>query len=88
MSDFAKALSVSIAHDSTTSGNSGGNGTISWQLADIPVFDADVIPAGETLKLYYTVTLTDSQGATDTRNHRGRHHRHQRRCDGVGSQRR
>ena len=63
MSDFEKALSVAIAQDSTGT----GNGTISWQLADIPVFDADVIPAGETLKLYYTVTLTDSQGATDTK---------------------
>jgi len=63
MHDFEQALLVAIATDSTGT----GDGTISWQLKDLPVFDADFIPQGETLKLYYTVTVTDSQGTTDTK---------------------
>jgi hypothetical protein len=59
---FENALSVSIATDSTGT----GNGTINWQLADLPVYLADFIPDGETLTLTYTVTLTDSQSASTT----------------------
>ncbi|MDN3279522.1 FecR domain-containing protein, partial [Frankia sp. RB7] len=61
--DFlAGDLTVSIAsgHDST--GTSAG--TINWSLGDIPVYLADFIPKGEVLTLIYTVTVTDSQGAT------------------------
>jgi hypothetical protein len=63
MATFEQALSVAIANDSTGS----GNGTISWNLADLPVYLADFIPTGKTLTLIYTVTLTDSHGATDTK---------------------
>jgi len=59
---FEKALTASIATDSTGT----GDGTIHWQLADLPVYVADFIPKGETLTLTYTVTVTDSQGATST----------------------
>jgi hypothetical protein len=61
---FEAALSASIASDSTGS----GSGTISWKVADLPVFLADFIPKGETLTLTYTVTVTDSQNATATQN--------------------
>ncbi|WP_244659429.1 FecR domain-containing protein [Bradyrhizobium guangdongense] len=57
---FQSALSVAIAADST----GDGTGTINWSLADLPVYLADFIPKGEVLTLVYTVTLTDSQGAT------------------------
>ncbi len=63
MQAFEQALSVAIASDSTGS----SYGTISWQLAALPVYLADFIPAGEKLTLDYTITLTDSQGATDTK---------------------
>ena len=58
------ALTASIAagNDSTLT----GNGTINWNLAELPVYIADFLPKGETLTLTYTVTLTDSQGATTT----------------------
>ncbi len=59
---FEKALSVSIATDSTGT----GFGTINWKLADLPVYLADFIPNGETVTLTYAVTVTDSQGATAT----------------------
>ncbi|WP_342735344.1 VCBS domain-containing protein [Bradyrhizobium sp. B117] len=59
---FAKAMSVSIASGADSTGN--GTGTINWSLADLPVYLADFIPKGEVLTLVYTVTLTDSQGAT------------------------
>jgi len=57
-----KALTVSIAADSTGT----GFGTINWKLADLPVYLADFIPAGQTITLEYEVTVTDSQGATAT----------------------
>lgn len=59
---FAKAMSVSIAAGADSTGD--GTGTINWSLADLPVYLADFIPKGEVLTLVYTVTLTDSQGAT------------------------
>ncbi len=58
------ALSASIANDSTGT----GSGTIHWKLADLPVYIADFLTKGEVLTLTYTVTLTDSQGATTTEN--------------------
>jgi hypothetical protein len=63
MSVFAQALDVDVSTDSTGT----GNGKISWQLENLPVFLADFIPAGETLKLYYTIEVTDEHGSTDTK---------------------
>ncbi|MGE5157857.1 MAG: VCBS domain-containing protein, partial [Gemmatimonas sp.] len=57
---FEKALTASIELDSTNT----GTGTVDWQLAALPVYVADFIPKGQTLTLTYTVTVTDSQGAT------------------------
>jgi fibronectin-binding autotransporter adhesin len=59
---FEKALTASIAADSTGT----GFGTINWKLAELPVYLADFIPAGQTITLTYEVTVTDSQGATAT----------------------
>jgi fibronectin-binding autotransporter adhesin len=59
---FKNALTASIVADSTGT----GDGTIHWQLADLPAYLADFIPVGETLTLTYTVTVTDSQGTTST----------------------
>jgi fibronectin-binding autotransporter adhesin len=56
---FSNALTVSLATDSTGT----GNGVIDWQLEQLPVYLADFIPAGQTLTLTYTITVTDSQGA-------------------------
>ena len=63
MSVFEQALDVNVSTDSTGT----GNGEISWQLENLPVFLADFIPVGETLKLYYTIEVTDENGATDTK---------------------
>ena len=57
---FANAMSVALETDSTGT----GNGIVDWSLADLPVYLADFIPKGEVLTLTYTVTVTDSQGAT------------------------
>lgn len=59
---FQNAMSVAIAAGADSKGS--GTGTINWSLADLPVYLADFIPKGEVLTLVYTVTLTDSQGAT------------------------
>ena len=59
---FQTALSASIASDSTNS----GTGTIHWEFADLPVWVADFIPAGETVTLTYEVTVKDSQNTTST----------------------
>ncbi|WP_349631406.1 FecR domain-containing protein [Bradyrhizobium sp. BR 10289] len=59
---FQKAMSVAIAAGADSTGD--GTGTINWSLADLPVYLADFIPKGEVLTLVYTVTVTDSQGAT------------------------
>ena len=59
---FQSAMSVAIAAGADSTGD--GNGTINWSLADLPVYLADFIPEGAVLTLVYTVTLTDSQGAT------------------------
>ncbi len=64
MAAFEKALSATVAHDSTGT----GNGTIDWTLADLPVYLADFIPQGETLTLTYTVTVADEHNATSTQN--------------------
>jgi len=56
------ALLVSIKPGNDSTGT--GAGTIAWSLKDIPVYLADFIPKGEVLTLSYTVTVTDSQGAT------------------------
>ncbi|MBR0779437.1 VCBS domain-containing protein, partial [Bradyrhizobium diazoefficiens] len=58
---FQNAMSVAIATGDDSTGT--GAGTIDWSLADLPVYLADFIPAGETLTLVYTVTVTDSQNA-------------------------
>src|SRR5581483_8862273 len=63
MSFFEQALDVSVSTDSTGT----GDGEISWQLENLPVFLADFIPVGKTLKLYYTIEVTDENGATDTK---------------------
>ena len=57
------ALSAKLATDSTGT----GTGSVTWTLADLPAYVADFIPKGETLTLTYEVTVTDSQGATATR---------------------
>lgn len=59
---FQSAMSVAIAAGADSTGD--GTGTINWSLADLPVYLADFIPQGAVLTLVYTVTLTDSQGAT------------------------
>ena len=63
MTALENALEVFVQTDSTGT----GNGTIHWQLDDLPVYLADFIPAGQTLTLTYTITLMDSQGVTDTK---------------------
>jgi hypothetical protein len=55
---FKNALTVSLGSDSSST----GNGVIDWQLAQLPVYLADFIPAGQTLTLTYTITVTDSHG--------------------------
>lgn len=59
---FQSAMSVAIAAGADSTGD--GTGTINWSLADLPVYLADFIPEGAVFTLVYTVTLTDSQGAT------------------------
>lgn len=59
---FQSAMSVAIASGADSTGD--GTGTINWSLADLPVYLADFIPAGEVLTLTYTVTVKDAQGAT------------------------
>nr|WP_246504522.1 VCBS domain-containing protein [Bradyrhizobium agreste] len=59
---FQSAMSVAIAAGADSTGD--GTGTINWSLADLPVYLADFIPKGAVLTLVYTVTVTDSQGAT------------------------
>ena len=50
----------------TTDSTGTGAGTITWTLADISSYYADIVPDGETLTLTYTVTVKDSQGATSS----------------------
>ncbi|MBV9981890.1 FecR domain-containing protein, partial [Bradyrhizobium sp.] len=57
------ALTAKLAADSTGT----GTGSVTWTLADLPAYVADFIPKGETLTLTYEVTVTDSQGATSTK---------------------
>lgn len=59
---FQSAMSVAIAAGADSTGD--GTGVINWSLADLPVYLADFIPKNAVLTLVYTVTLTDSQGAT------------------------
>jgi fibronectin-binding autotransporter adhesin len=61
---FEQALTAQILAGNDSTGT--GAGTVSWQLADLPVYLADFIPVGETLTLTYTVTVTDSQKAVST----------------------
>ncbi|HKS20261.1 MAG TPA: VCBS domain-containing protein, partial [Bradyrhizobium sp.] len=56
---FEDALTITL-HDSTGS----GTGSIDWNLADLSAYLADFVPAGETLTLTYTVTVTDNHGVT------------------------
>ncbi|HET7889772.1 MAG TPA: FecR domain-containing protein, partial [Bradyrhizobium sp.] len=65
INELAAAMTVKIApgHDST----GVGFGSVDWTLADLEVYLADLVPAGETLVLTYEVTVTDSQGATSTK---------------------
>ena len=60
---LSAALSAKLASDSTGT----GTGSVTWTLADLPAYVADFIPKGETLTLTYEVTVTDSQGATSTK---------------------
>ena len=62
MKAFENALSASVTTDSTGT----GTGTISWQLAKLSAFLADIVPNNETLVLDYTVEVKDSQGAIST----------------------
>ena len=64
MGVFESALSAAVTTDSSGT----GAGTITWTLADISAYYADIVPAGETLTLTYTVTVKDSQGATSSQN--------------------
>ena len=69
LSIFDQALSASITDPATglpTDSTGTGIGTISWSLAELPVWLGDYIPEGEILTLTYAVTVTDSQGATAT----------------------
>lgn len=59
---FQSAMSVAIANGSDSTDT--GTGTITWSLADLPVYLADFIPKGEVLTLVYTVTVADEHGAT------------------------
>ncbi|MGY3448533.1 Npun_F0296 family exosortase-dependent surface protein [Bradyrhizobium sp. USDA 4353] len=59
---FQQALTASLASDSTGS----GTGKINWSFANLPVYVADFIPAGQKVTLTYTMTVTDSQGATSS----------------------
>ncbi|MBU6462110.1 MAG: VCBS domain-containing protein [Bradyrhizobium sp.] len=64
---FDQALTASLIDPTTglsTDSTGTGLGTISWNLADLPVWLGDYIPKGDTLTLTYVVTVTDSQGAT------------------------
>src|SRR3984893_13826903 len=59
----AKAFEAALLASVTTDSTGTGTGIISWQLADLPAYLADFIPAGQKLTLTYTVTATDSQNA-------------------------
>src|SRR6185437_13369620 len=66
---FNQALSASITDATThlpTDSTGTGHGSISWSLADLPVWLGDFIPQGEILTLTYAVTVTDSQNTTAT----------------------
>ena len=62
--ELAAAVTASIANGDDSTGS--GAGTIDWTLANLQVYLADLVPAGESLVLTYAVTVTDSQGATST----------------------
>jgi fibronectin-binding autotransporter adhesin len=62
INELAAALTANIASGNDSTGS--GTGTITWTLADLQVYLADLVPSGETLVLTYAVTVTDSQGAT------------------------
>jgi fibronectin-binding autotransporter adhesin len=64
MDVFDSALTAAVTTDSTGT----GAGTVTWTLADISAYYADIVPVGETLTLTYTVTVKDSQGATSSQN--------------------
>ena len=84
MGVFESALSAAVTTDSTGT----GTGTITWTLADISAYYADIVPAGETLKLTYTVTVKDSQGATSQSEGHRHDHRFRTRRLSSGSKRR
>ena len=63
INELAAALTASISSKGDDSTGSGA-GTIDWTLANLQVYLADLVPAGESLVLTYAVTVTDSQGAT------------------------
>ena len=59
---FEQSLTASLASDSTGS----GTGKINWSLGSLPAAAADLVPAGRSLTLTYTVSVTDSHGAIAT----------------------
>ncbi len=64
---FDQALTASITDGTThlpTDSTGTGLGSVSWSLADLPVWLGDFVPDGEILTLTYVITVTDSQGAT------------------------
>jgi len=64
---FDQALTASLTDPTTglsTDSTGTGLGSVSWSLADLPVWLGDFVPKGDTLTLTYVVTVTDSQGAT------------------------
>ncbi|PSJ36443.1 hypothetical protein C7I36_16750, partial [Zobellella taiwanensis] len=57
---LASALAGGFSIPATTHGASGG---VNWSY-NLPAVDLDFLAAGETITFSYTVTATDSQGAT------------------------
>jgi fibronectin-binding autotransporter adhesin len=57
---FAQAFNAALSADSTGT----GHGSIDWSLAGLPANVASFLSPGQILTLSYTVTVTDSHGAS------------------------